>query len=67
MPKQEIVPRDEKKRILEGFNIEKQHLPKVLVSDAVVKKIGAKPGDIIRVTRDSATAGQCVYYRIVSE
>ncbi len=67
VPGHEVISGEEKKRTLEGLNAEKEQLPKILVSDAVVKKINAKPGDIIRITRDSVTAGKSVYYRIVSK
>jgi DNA-directed RNA polymerase subunit H len=67
VPKHEIVSREEKKELLERFNIEKEQLPIVLVSDAVIKKIGAKPGDVVRISRKSATAGQHTYYRMVTE
>jgi DNA-directed RNA polymerase subunit H (RpoH/RPB5) len=31
----------------------------------VVKTIKANPGDIIRIIRDSRTAGKSVFYRVV--
>ena len=67
VPKHEVVSREEGKEILEKFNTTKEQLPKILASDAVVKKIEAKTGDIIRITRNSATAGQSTYYRTVTE
>ncbi len=36
-------------------------------SDPVVKIIKAKPGQVLRITRKSPTAGESVYYRIVAE
>lgn len=67
VPKHEIISREEKKELLERFNIKKEQLPIVLVSDAVIKKLGAKLGDVVRITRKSATAGQHMYYRMVTE
>ena len=67
VPKHEVVSKEEKKRTLERFAVSKEQLPKILASDAVVKKISAKSGDLIKITRDSPTAGQYTYYRMVTE
>jgi len=67
VPKHEIVSREDKKQILEKFNVAKENLPKILASDPVAKKMNAKPGDVMRITRDSPTAGKAIYYRIVIE
>ena len=42
-------------------------LPKIKSDDPVVKAIEAKPGDILRITRESQTAGVFVTYRIVED
>ena len=41
--------------------------PYILTTDPVAKEIGAKPGDFVRITRKSETAGSSVYYRYVVE
>ncbi|MBI2579708.1 MAG: DNA-directed RNA polymerase subunit H, partial [Candidatus Aenigmarchaeota archaeon] len=33
--------------------------------DAVVEAIGARKGDILRITRNSQVAGEYTYYRVV--
>ena len=65
VPKHEILSEKEAKELLETLNITKDQLPKILSKDPVVKILGAKPGDIIKITRRSATAGEAVYYRVV--
>ena len=65
MPKHEILSEEEKKELLEKLNIQEKQLPKILDSDPVVKKINAKAGDVIKITRNSPTAGKSIYYRLV--
>ena len=67
VPKHEVLSPEEKKAVLEKYRIEPYKLPHIKVSDPVVRVIGAKPGDIIKITRRSPTAGEYIYYRYVVE
>ena len=67
VPRHEILTPAEKKELLEKINATEKQLPKMLDTDPVIKKIEAKPGDVIRITRKSLTAGETVYYRLVAE
>ena len=67
VPKHRVLPPEEAQKVLEKYRVKPQQLPYILASDPVVKAIGAKPGDIIEIIRDSETAGKAVYYRIVVE
>jgi DNA-directed RNA polymerase subunit H len=67
VPRHEILSAAEKKELLEKMSISERQLPKILDSDPVVKKIEAKPGDVIKITRKSQTSGETVYYRLVAE
>jgi len=67
VPKHEILTSAEKKELLKRYNAGKNNLPVISVDDPVVKIIGAKPGDVLRIIRDSRTAGKSLYYRIVME
>ena len=65
VPKHRVLSPEEAKHVLEKYRVQPHQLPYILVSDPVVKAIGAKPGDIIEIIRDSPTAGKAVYYRLV--
>lgn len=49
------------------FNSSPAQFPYILSTDPVVKEIGGKPGDFVRITRKSESAGSSVYYRYVVE
>lgn len=65
MPKFRILSEEEKKAVLERYKTTPEKLPKILSSDPVVVKIGAKKGDILEIKRTSEVAGEYIYYRVV--
>jgi DNA-directed RNA polymerase subunit H len=67
VPKHEILSDEEKKDILSRFNATEEQFPFLFSSDPVVREIGAKPGDMVRISRVSDTAGETTYYRFVVE
>ena len=67
VPKHEIVGEEERRALLEKYGIRPDQLPYILASDPASKEIGAQPGDIIKITRRSPTAGVSIYYRYVVE
>ncbi len=65
VPKHEILEEDEVKKILEEYNIEREQMPKIRVADPAAVAIKAKVGDVVKVTRESHTAGKAYFYRLV--
>ncbi|MFW5902436.1 MAG: DNA-directed RNA polymerase subunit H [archaeon] len=65
VPKHEILPEKEAEKVLKKYGITKKELPKVKSNDPVIKAIEAEEGDVIEITRDSPTAGETKYYRVV--
>ena len=49
------------------YGIEKEKLSKVMTVDPAIQEIGADAGDIVEITRNSETAGEFVFYRLVIE
>jgi len=61
----DIIHDDTKKKaILKKYSIQKfEDLPYILSTDPVVRFIGAKPGDLVRITRYLENAGDQPFYR----
>ena len=65
VPKHEILDEKEKKEVLNRFKIQPYQMPQIKSNDPAVKAIGAKPGDMLKIIRKSATAGEHIAYRYV--
>ena len=65
VPKHDKVSDKEKEEILKKYNISLDMLPRISKKDAVIKDLGVKPGDIIKITRKSHTSGETIFYRCV--
>ena len=65
VPRHEILDESEVELVLKKYGIKKENLPKILKDDVVVKAIGAQEGQVLKITRNSPTAGESVYYRLV--
>ena len=67
VPTHEIMTEEEIADEFSDVEYDFKNLPKIRSEDPVVKAIGAKPGDVLRITRESQTAGVFVTYRIVED
>jgi DNA-directed RNA polymerase subunit H (RpoH/RPB5) len=67
VPKHEILTDEEKEKILEKYRMKPYQLPRINASDPAAKAIGANPGDVVRIIRESPTAGKYIAYRYVVE
>jgi DNA-directed RNA polymerase subunit H (RpoH/RPB5) len=65
VPKHIILTEKEKEELLKKYGIALKHLPRILLSDPVIKTLNAKVGDVVKIIRKSETAGETEYYRIV--
>ncbi len=64
VPEHIIISEEEAELILKQYGITKGQLPKLKSSDPVAKQIGAKVDDVVKVIRNSPTAGRAVVYRM---
>ena len=62
VPEHIIIAEEEAELILKRYGITKGQLPKLRSSDPVAKQIGAKVDDVVKVIRNSPTAGRSVVY-----
>lgn len=67
VPKHEVLSQEEAREVLERYKVALHQLPLIKSSDPAAKAIGAKPGDIVKITRRSPTAGRAIAYRYVVE
>jgi DNA-directed RNA polymerase subunit H len=67
VPKHEVLSQEKAREMLEKFRITPHQLPLIKASDPAAKAIGAKAGDILKITRNSPTAGKVIVYRHVIE
>lgn len=62
-----MLTKEEATQVLARNNASASQFPFILNTDPIAKEIGAKPGDLVRITRTSETAGSSLYYRYVVE
>jgi len=67
VPRHEILSAEEREKLLNEYRVQPYQLPRLNASDPGAKAIGAKPGDVVRILRDSPTAGKYTSYRYVVE
>jgi len=65
VPKHEIMSDTAVEKLLKQYNIARDQMPRIRADDSVAKAIGAKKGQVLKITRDSITAGKAVTYRVV--
>ncbi|MBI4438689.1 DNA-directed RNA polymerase subunit H [Candidatus Woesearchaeota archaeon] len=65
VPKHQKLGEKEKEALLERYSISVSELPKILGKDPALSGLGAKQGDVVRITRASPTSGKAVFYRVV--
>ena len=66
VPPHEILDDKAATAVLMEYTVDRSKLPKIMKTDPALPE-GAKIGDIIKITRNSKTAGVIPYYRVVVE
>jgi len=64
--KYSILSEEEKEELLKKYGAKLSQLPKIFADDPIVKAIGAKVGDVIKIERE-ILGMKSIYYRVVVE
>ncbi|HLC32464.1 MAG TPA: DNA-directed RNA polymerase subunit H [Candidatus Nanoarchaeia archaeon] len=67
VPKHTKLSDKEQKELFEKYAIDLQNLPRIYIKDPAILHLDLKEGDIIKISRNSPTAGETVFYRRVVE
>ena len=67
VPRHEILPAKDAKDLMAKFSARPEQLPRILESDPAARAIGAKAGQVLKITRKSPTAGEAIAFRVVVE
>ena len=65
VPEHLKMSEEEKKKILEQYNISSRQLPKILQNDHGIRHLQCDIGDIIQIRRKSPTNKETIFYRVV--
>lgn len=63
VPKHTVVSDRELKQLLKHYSL--KDFPKILIDDPAIHSLKVKEGDIIKIERQSLTAGKTVFFRRV--
>ncbi len=66
IPKHEKLSEKEKKELFERYKFTGGELPIIGLDDPSIDHLDVKKGDVVRITRPSATAGTSMFYREVA-
>jgi DNA-directed RNA polymerase subunit H (RpoH/RPB5) len=60
-----VLSEDERKDFIKSYQITRDKMPKLEIYDPIVRYYNMQIGDIVRIIRNSPSAGKAVYYRVV--
>jgi DNA-directed RNA polymerase subunit H len=65
VPKHSKLSEKDKKALLDKYKISVYDLPLIKKDDAAISDLDVKAGDVVKITRESPTAGESIFYRCV--
>lgn len=64
-PKHLKLSEKEKTQLFEKYHVTSKEMPKILKTDASLRELDVKPGNVVKIIRKSPTAGEAIFYRVV--
>ncbi|MEI7960976.1 MAG: DNA-directed RNA polymerase subunit H [archaeon] len=63
VPEHLLIKKEKVAELMAELGIKKDALPRIEKLDSAIKHLKPEKGDVVKIIRDSLTAGQAVYYR----
>jgi len=67
VPKHILLNDKEKEELFKKYGINLRQLPRISLTDPVIKTLDGKPGNVVKIIRKSSTAGETLYYRVITK
>ncbi len=67
IPKHKKLSEKEKNELLEKYHVTLNELPSIKKNDPALAGMEVESGDVIKIERDSPTAGKAIFYRGVAD
>ena len=65
VPEHALIRKEKVAELMAELGIKKESLPRISRMDPAIKLLRPEKGDVVKIIRESLTAGQAIYYRRV--